>query len=124
MHFLRDVIVLAGAGVGGGSLVYANTLYVPAEFSTISSGTHHRLARGARAVLRTSDPDARRYSEPNDDSRRRRDEEVADEMGVGDTFKLTPVGVFFSAPAGQRLPTRSSEALARSAMAASDVANA
>ena len=33
IHFLRDVIVLAGAGVGGGSLVYANTLYVPpAEF--------------------------------------------------------------------------------------------
>ena len=26
---LPDVVVLAGAGVGGGSLVYANTLYVP-----------------------------------------------------------------------------------------------
>ena len=29
VHFLRDVVVLAGAGVGGGSLNYANTLYEP-----------------------------------------------------------------------------------------------
>lgn len=29
IHVLKDVVVLAGAGVGGGSLVYANTLYVP-----------------------------------------------------------------------------------------------
>lgn len=29
IHVLRDVLVLAGAGVGGGSLVYANTLYEP-----------------------------------------------------------------------------------------------
>ena len=27
IHLLRNVIILAGAGVGGGSLVYANTLY-------------------------------------------------------------------------------------------------
>jgi len=33
IHLLPNVIVLAGAGVGGGSLVYANTLYKPpAEF--------------------------------------------------------------------------------------------
>src|SRR5699024_3432796 len=29
VHMLADVMVLAGAGVGGGSLVYANTLYRP-----------------------------------------------------------------------------------------------
>ncbi|HET9946157.1 MAG TPA: FAD-dependent oxidoreductase, partial [Actinomycetes bacterium] len=29
IRFLKDVVVLAGAGVGGGSLVYANTLYEP-----------------------------------------------------------------------------------------------
>src|SRR3954469_13991365 len=29
ISMLRDVVVLAGAGVGGGSLVYANTLYEP-----------------------------------------------------------------------------------------------
>ena len=31
VHRLRDVLVLAGAGVGGGSLVYANTLYEPLD---------------------------------------------------------------------------------------------
>ncbi|MEO6996600.1 MAG: FAD-dependent oxidoreductase, partial [Terracoccus sp.] len=31
IHRLPDAIVLAGAGVGGGSLNYANTLYVPPE---------------------------------------------------------------------------------------------
>ena len=31
LHFLRNVVVMAGAGVGGGSLVYANTLYVPPD---------------------------------------------------------------------------------------------
>src|SRR5213080_4714938 len=29
IHTLRNVLILAGAGVGGGSLVYANTLYRP-----------------------------------------------------------------------------------------------
>ncbi|HEX6346508.1 GMC family oxidoreductase [Umezawaea sp.] len=31
IDLLRDVLVLSGAGVGGGSLVYANTLYEPPE---------------------------------------------------------------------------------------------
>ena len=31
IHILKDVLILAGAGVGGGSLVYANTLYRPTE---------------------------------------------------------------------------------------------
>src|SRR5262249_62406908 len=29
IHLLANVLILAGAGVGGGSLNYANTLYVP-----------------------------------------------------------------------------------------------
>jgi len=31
MHLLRDVFILAGAGVGGGSLNYANTMYTPPD---------------------------------------------------------------------------------------------
>src|SRR3954465_7477006 len=31
LTLLRDVLVLSGAGVGGGSLVYANTLLVPED---------------------------------------------------------------------------------------------
>ena len=39
IHLLRNVMILAGAGVGGGSLNYANTLYVPPEPSSkIRSG--------------------------------------------------------------------------------------
>lgn len=31
LHLLDDVMILGGAGVGGGSLVYANTLLVPPD---------------------------------------------------------------------------------------------
>ncbi|WP_445271125.1 NAD(P)-binding protein, partial [Streptomyces sp. DSM 41634] len=31
IHLLRNVMILAGAGVGGGSLNYANTLYIPPD---------------------------------------------------------------------------------------------
>ena len=31
LSFLSDVFILSGSGVGGGSLVYANTLYVPPD---------------------------------------------------------------------------------------------
>ena len=31
IHVLKGVAILAGSGVGGGSLVYANTLYVPGD---------------------------------------------------------------------------------------------
>ena len=31
VHLLKDAMILAGAGVGGGSLNYANTLYKPGE---------------------------------------------------------------------------------------------
>lgn len=34
IHFLDNVAILAGAGVGGGSLVYANTLYEPSAVGT------------------------------------------------------------------------------------------
>lgn len=32
IHLLNNVMILAGAGVGGGSLNYANTLYKPSDF--------------------------------------------------------------------------------------------
>ena len=48
VHFLRDVLVLAGAGVGGGSLNYANTLYepLPAFYDDAQWPAGHRLAGG------------------------------------------------------------------------------
>jgi cholesterol oxidase len=101
LTLLRDVLVLSGAGVGGGSLVYANTLYRPprAFFADpqwrgitdweselaphydqaermLGVNTYQRTTAADRAMLR-----------------------VAERMGVADTFHPTPVGVYFG-PSG------------------------
>ena len=71
IHRLNDVIVLAGAGVGGGSLVYANTLYVPGEGYFKDPHWAHITdwADELAAVLRPGPADARRRQEPDDDRR-------------------------------------------------------
>lgn len=97
IHLLRNVMILGGAGVGGGSLNYANTLYVPPEpffadrqWSHITDWRaelmpHYEQAhRMLGVVMNPTFTDADRIMK-----------EVADEMGVGDTFVPTPVGVFF-----------------------------
>lgn len=106
IHFLKDVIVLAGAGVGGGSLVYANTLYVPPaaffedkQWSNITDWRaelmpHYEQAKRMLGVVQNPS------MTPADVAMK----QVATEMGVEDTFGLTPVGVFFGAPAGQTVP--------------------
>ena len=73
---LKDCVILAGAGVGGGSLVYANTLYEPlaAVLRRPAVGAHHRLARRARAALRPGQADARRRHQPGHDAADERDE--------------------------------------------------
>jgi cholesterol oxidase len=105
IHPLRNVMILAGAGVGGGSLNYANTLYVPPEpffadpqWSHISDW-HSELAphydqaqRMLGVVFNPTFTDADRIVK-----------QVADEMGFGDTFVPTPVGVFFG-PDGTQTP--------------------
>jgi cholesterol oxidase len=100
VHFLRDVLVLAGAGVGGGSLNYANTLYEPlAAFyddAQWPAGTDWRAElrpyfRQARRMLGVVDNPA---LTPADEAMR----QVAVEMGVEETFCPAPVGVFFGPP--------------------------
>jgi cholesterol oxidase len=105
IHLLRNVMILAGAGVGGGSLNYANTLYVPPEpffadgqWSHITDWRaeltpHYRQAQRMLGVV----------SNPTFTDADRIVKEVADEMGVGDTFVATPVGVFFG-PDGTKTP--------------------
>ena len=105
IHLLRNVMILAGAGVGGGSLNYANTLYVPPEpffadkqWSHITDWRaelmpHYEQAQRMLGVVRNPTlTDADRIVK-----------EVADEIGVGDTWVPTPVGVFFG-PDGQKTP--------------------
>lgn len=97
IHLLKDVAVLAGAGVGGGSLVYANTLYEPpAEFfadpqwSGITDWKAELEPYYALASAMLGVAENPRMT-PSDEVMR----EVATDMGVGHTFRLTPVGVFF-----------------------------
>jgi cholesterol oxidase len=98
IHMLRDVIILAGAGVGGGSLVYANTLYRP-ESDAFYGDRQWAGITDWRAELAPYYDQAERMlgvvrnptMTPSDEVMK----QVAEEMGVGDSFRMAPVGVFF-----------------------------
>jgi cholesterol oxidase len=97
------VLVLAGAGVGGGSLNYANTLYQPpAPFYRDPQWGH---ITDWHAELDPWYEQARRMlgvvQNPTVTASDRVMKSVADDMGVGHTFSLTPVGVFFADRPGQ-----------------------
>jgi cholesterol oxidase len=66
---LRDVFILHGCGVGGGSLVYANTLLVPPERRSRPAVGRAGLAAGAPPALRHGLADARRHAERGASSR-------------------------------------------------------
>ena len=94
---LNSLFVLTGAGVGGGSLGYANTLYQPPDevfadkqWAHITDW-HEELAPyydQARRMLGVTT-----YPGMSPSDRVMRD--VAEQMGIGDTFRLADVGVFF-----------------------------
>jgi cholesterol oxidase len=100
IDMLRDCLILSGAGVGGGSLVYANTLYEPLPafyrdptWSHITDwreelAPHYDQAKRMLGVIRNP------LRTASDDVM----EKVANDMGVGDTFHPAPVGVFFGGP--------------------------
>jgi cholesterol oxidase len=97
IHLLRNVVVLAGAGVGGGSLNYANTLYEPLD--EFFDDPQWRHITNWRTELAPYYDQAKRMlgvrvnptMTPADVELRK----AADQMGVGHTFSLTPVAVFF-----------------------------
>ncbi|WP_405017807.1 GMC family oxidoreductase [Kitasatospora sp. NBC_00070] len=97
IHLLANVLVLGGAGVGGGSLNYANTLYVPPkpffedrqwkhitdwqeELGPFYDQAQRMLGVRTNPTVTPSDVHLKA---------------AAETMGVGDTFHLAPVGVFF-----------------------------
>lgn len=100
MTFMNGLLALHGSGVGGGSLMYANVLMEPDERSFNSPAwrnlvdwktelkPHYAIARKMLGVTRNP----RMFS--SDDRLR----EVADDLGQGDTFQATDVGVFFGEP--------------------------
>ena len=98
IHLLRDVIILAGAGVGGGSLVYANTLYRPKSEAFYRDRQWAHLTDWRAELAPYYDQAERMLGVTANPTMTAADEvmkSVADEMGVGDTFTMAPVGVFF-----------------------------
>lgn len=100
IDMVKDCMIVAGAGVGGGSLVYANTLYEPLEpFYRDPQWAH---ITDWKAELAPYYDQAKRMLgvvenplfTPSDEVMKK----TAEEMGVGDTFHPTPVGVFFGGP--------------------------
>ncbi|MFK4101422.1 FAD-dependent oxidoreductase [Streptomyces sp. NPDC019531] len=97
IHLLGNVMVLAGAGVGGGSLNYANTLYVPPK--PFFEDPQWRDITDWQEELTPYYDQARRMlgvrlnptMTPSDVHLKA----AAERMGVGDTFHMAPVGVFF-----------------------------
>jgi cholesterol oxidase len=97
IHLLGNVMVLAGAGVGGGSLNYANTLYVPPK--AFFEDPQWRDITDWQEELKPYYDQAQRMlgvrinptMTPSDVHLKA----AAERMGVGDTFHLAPVGVFF-----------------------------
>lgn len=106
IHRLKDVIILAGAGVGGGSLVYANTLYEPPQsyfddpqWNGITNW-HDELSPWYDQASRMLGVVENPYFSPSDEAMK----EVAEQMGVGHTFRLAPIGIFIGDGPGKESP--------------------
>jgi cholesterol oxidase len=100
MTFLRHVTVLSGVGVGGGSLVYANTLPVPGdEFFAAPSWSHladwkNELSRHYDTARRMLGVNANTKNTFADDVMK----ELAAELGISDRLRQAEVGVYFGEP--------------------------
>ena len=94
---LTDVVCLSGAGVGGGSLVYANTLYTPLDDFFADKQWSH--ITDWKAELSPYYDQASRMlgvvENPTETAPDAEFKAIAEEMGVGHTYHRTPVGVFF-----------------------------
>lgn len=100
ISLLRNVLILSAAGVGGGSLVYANTLYEPLQ--PFYDDPQWAAVADWRAELAPYYDQAKRMlgvvTNPMDTEADRVMRSVAEDMGVGQTYHPTEVGVFFGAP--------------------------
>ena len=105
-HLLKGVTILAGAGVGGGSLVYANTLYIPGD-SFFQDPQWGEITDWKEELAPFYDQAQRMLGVTQNPTTTPSDlvmKEIAEDMGVGSTFRLTPVGVFFGEGRGKKSP--------------------
>lgn len=97
LTLLSDVLALSGAGVGGGSLVYGNTLLVPPDpFFNDQSWAGMKDWKSALMPFYNT---AQRMLGVNKSPRLFRGDEslrrIAKEMGREETFHIADVGIFF-----------------------------
>ena len=102
IHKLPDVFILCGAGVGGGSLVYANTLYQPSDeyfqdpqWASITDWKKE-LEPWYQVARRMLGVEVNPFFSNSDKAM----QEVANQMGVGKTFTLAPLGIYFGEKEG------------------------
>jgi cholesterol oxidase len=105
MTVFKDIFIVSGNGVGGGSLGYANTLY-RARPAFFSDRQWDGLAEWDRELAPHYETAERLLGVAEYEDMTAADEllkEYGEEIGVGDTFKHTRVGIFFGPP-GQEVP--------------------
>ncbi len=101
----KGAMVLHGAGVGGGSLGYANVLEIPSQATFETPAWNHPLAWG-QALAPHYETAKKMLGVTRNPKLWKADEvlrELAEERGLGHTFRATEVGVFFG-PEGQTVP--------------------
>jgi cholesterol oxidase len=96
----KDVSVVSGCGVGGGSLGYACTLYVPPR--QFFEDRQWAGMQDWESALLPHYAEAQRMlgvvQNPHEDPAGQLLRELGEELGVGDTYKRTPVGIYFGEP--------------------------
>jgi cholesterol oxidase len=105
LTLFKDVFIVSGNGVGGGSLGYANTLY-RARPAFFSDSQWEGLADWEAELRPHYDTAERMLGVAEYEGMTAADEllrEYAGQIGVADTFDHTRVGVFFGEP-GKQVP--------------------
>jgi cholesterol oxidase len=100
VYTMKDVVILAGAGVGGGSLVYANTLYQPGD--EFFDAPEWRELQNWRTALTPHYEEAKRMLGASQVPFRTDADDllqlVGERMGVGDSYRRPEVSVYFGEP--------------------------
>ncbi|MBA3747838.1 MAG: GMC family oxidoreductase [Solirubrobacterales bacterium] len=101
LSLFKDVTVVSGAGVGGGSLGYANTLYrarsrfyEDAQWTGVEGDWKAALEPHYREAERMLGVTTVTTDDPADDKLR----EFGEHIGVAESYSKTRVGVFFGPP--------------------------
>jgi cholesterol oxidase len=101
LSLFKDVSIISGSGVGGGSLGYANTLYVPPkpffedpQWRHLSEDWQAELAPHYAEAERMLGVTSVEADDPADQVLKR----LGEHLGVQDTYGKTRVGIYFGEP--------------------------